>query len=56
MQPSSRRDFLAATAGGIALVKCGNQADRSPAVGESGPHVIDFHQHTNYSIDPTTIW
>ena len=48
MRRFSRRDLLAATAGGAVLVQCGDQPETSPAPGDSRQHVIDFHQHTNY--------
>ena len=48
MQRFSRRDLLAATVGGTVLTTCGKQAEESRVTGDSRPHVIDFHQHTNY--------
>ena len=48
MQRFSRRELLAATTGGMALVQCGDHPETSRTTDDSRRHVIDFHQHTNY--------
>ena len=44
----TRRQFLAATAGGLAVAGCGSSAKHGREDDGGADKIIDVHQHTNY--------